>query len=132
MLLFLKITFAQNGCYINDGNGSRVFFVAHPDGNALHFTSTGSGTNYIVLNTGTYNCTNYSTSTFATNIGALGAACEVQQNSGLLTYTGNLITSFQVYQCPIDEYIWILVAVFSILGYLLLRKTIVKQNLISS
>lgn len=121
-MIFYCTAFAQNGCYITDANGARVFFIAHPDGNALHFSSTGSNTNYIVLNTGSYNCTNYNGSTFATNTGALGPSCEVRDGSSL-TFTGNLITSYQTYQCSIDDYLWVLIALLSGLAFPFIKKT---------
>ncbi|MFC3362077.1 hypothetical protein ACFOG5_02655 [Pedobacter fastidiosus] len=116
--------YTQTGCLIADGSGGeRLFFVAHPDGNPAHYTSTGTNTNYIVLNTGPYNCTNYSTSTFATNLGSVGMACTVLQNTGQVTYNnGVVINGYTVYHCGLDNYLWLLGALLGWMSFTFIRE----------
>jgi len=122
---------AQMGCLVADGSGGqRLFFVLHPDGNPAHYTSTGSNTNYIVLNTGPYNCTNYNGSTFATNIGSGSTACTVLQNTGQVTYNnGTIINGYSVYQCSVDGYLYLFGTLLGLLGFLTLRRHLLQLSL---
>lgn len=127
LLLILSLAsfngLAQSGCYVgNSLTGARMYFVKHPTLGGNNYTSAPPNNNYIVLGTGTFNCTNNPTATFATNVGAAGASCSVYSESPQILIGTGTVRTFTVYQCPIDDYLMWLVPLVGGLGFVFFRR----------
>ncbi|SER31988.1 hypothetical protein [Pedobacter rhizosphaerae] len=127
LLLFLFTSynsFAQSGCYVGaTATGYRLYFVKHPTLGGNNYTSQPANNNYIVLGTGSYNCTNFPNSTFATSIGAAGVACSVYSESPQVFIGNGTVRTYRVYMCPLDGSItWLSLLIIASVGIIIIQK----------
>jgi len=121
--LYPRISKADNGCLINTTAGPKVYYVPQVAGSTVFFA--GGGT-VRYGNLPSCQAGNSPSNSYYVLTSPAGSACYANYDgsgsqTSPLNYSqiGNQVT-FNVANCPIDDYAWILLVTIAFIGYLLL------------